>query len=148
MIIQKIALTISALSLICAQPSDSGETGGRESSCTSLVGHYEGVMPAGESVTGDEEKFEVIVGIDEISVAKENSSFQATAINATCLNYKLEGIAEVGAGGSGRLSLSIYRDSNYNFRIRIYNYVEGDGPNLSVFFPSDDFTIVLNKLEQ
>jgi hypothetical protein len=115
-------------------------------SCRSWIGAYKGKISASDSVSGEDVIVDVIVSEQGMSFGEENSSFDASSVRNICSDHKLTGIAEIGAGGKGRISMALSKGHDGIIYFRLYHYQAGDGPNFAEFLPSDDTKISLRKV--
>lgn len=135
-------MTIFSLFLLVPAPSNASSP----RLCKPWVGAYKGTISASDSVTGDERKIDVIVTENSISFDEEGSSFDASAIDIKCSDRNLTGVAEIGPGGEGRISMSISKGRGQIFYFRLFNYIEHGQNNFAEFLSSDDMRISVHKV--
>jgi hypothetical protein len=81
-----------------------------------------------------------------VAIGETAGDFDASGSNLRCTANRATGTLNTGAGGTGKISISLKRNAGTVY-LRLFGYDDGDGlKNQSEYLPSEEFEVALERM--
>ncbi|WP_222949865.1 hypothetical protein [Sphingomonas sediminicola] len=142
---------ILAAALVCcaslSNAASAGMPGGSANTCAAWNGRYSGEIPEQQSAFAHSQQVTVIIEgrTAYVAIGETAGDFDASGDNLRCTSNRVTGTLDTGAGGTGKVSVSLKRKAGAVY-LRLFGFNDGDGlKNQAAYLPSEEFEIALKR---
>jgi hypothetical protein len=142
---------ILAAALVCcvslSNSASAGVSGSSANACAPWSGRYSGEIPEQQSAFDHSQQVTVIIEgrTAYVAIGETAGDFDASGGNLRCTGNRVTGTLDTGAGGTGKVSVSLRRKAGAVY-LRLFGYNDGDGlKNQAEYLPSEKFEIALKQ---